>query len=69
MLEYLPRGENMYLRNSFIFLSFLFVWSCSNNEDLSDLNVSVSGSDSIGLINDERILEAESEMFIYCLVG
>jgi len=61
MVEYFYRGENMYLRNSFVIISFLFIWSCSNNEDLSDLNVPISGSDSIGLINDERILEAESE--------
>ena len=61
MLEYLSRGEKMYLRNSLILLSLLLIWSCSNDQDSNKIEDSVSGSNSIGLINDERILKAESE--------
>ena len=49
-----------------IFLSFLTVFilgSCSKSND-EDINSSVSnspGSSTIGLINDERIISAESE--------
>ena len=49
------------MRNSLILLSFLLIWSCSNEQDSNKIVDSVSGSNSIGLINDERILKAESE--------